>query len=60
MRAIAVDDELYMLENLVEAVTASPDISSVQSFSSCSAALSYVESNSVDVAFLDKIGRAHV
>ena len=53
MRAIAVDDELYMLENLVEAVTASPDISSVQSFSSCSAALSYVESNSVDVAFLD-------
>ena len=53
MRAIAVDDELYMLENLVEAVSASADIESIQSFSSCSAALAYVEGNPVDVAFLD-------
>ena len=53
MRAIAVDDELYMLENLVEAIEASPDIGSVQSFSSCSEALAYVEKNIVDVAFLD-------
>lgn len=53
MRAIAVDDELYMLENLVEAVNASPDIGSVKSFSACSAALAYVEENPVDVAFLD-------
>lgn len=53
MKAIAVDDELYMLETLVEAVMASADIGSVQSFSSCSAALSYVEENPVDIAFLD-------
>lgn len=53
MRAIAVDDELYMLENLVEAISASDDISSVQPFSSCSAALAYVEDNPIDVAFLD-------
>ncbi len=53
MRAIAVDDELYMLETLVEAVAASPDIESVQEFSACSAALAYVEEKSVDIAFLD-------
>ena len=53
MRAIAVDDELYMLENLAEAVSASPDIESVRSFSVCSAALAYVEENPVDIAFLD-------
>ena len=53
MRAIAVDDELYMLETLAEAVAASADIESVQSFSSCSAALAYVEKNPVDIAFLD-------
>lgn len=53
MRAIAVDDELYMLENLAEAVSASPDIESVRSFSACSAALAYVEENPVDIAFLD-------
>ena len=53
MKAIAVDDELYMLENLVEAIEASSDIESVQSFSSCSTALAYVEANAVDVAFLD-------
>jgi two-component SAPR family response regulator len=53
MRAIAVDDELYMLEALAEAVSASADIEVVKSFSSCSAALAYVEENPVDVAFLD-------
>ena len=53
MKAIAVDDELYMLEALTEAVEASVDIESVQSFSSCTAALAYVEENAVDIAFLD-------
>lgn len=53
MRAIAVDDELYMLEALTEAVSASDDIESVRSFSSCSEALGYVEENPIDVAFLD-------
>ena len=53
MKAIAVDDELYMLEALVEAVNASADITSVQSFSSCTAALAYAEENPVDIAFLD-------
>ena len=53
MRAIAVDDELYMLETLEEAVSASPDITKVERFTSCSAALSYVTENPVDIAFLD-------
>lgn len=53
MRAIAVDDEIYMLETLEEAVAASADISSVKSFSSCSAALAYASENTVDIAFLD-------
>lgn len=53
MKAIAVDDEIYMLETLQEAVNASADIGSVTAFSSCSAALAYAEENPVDVAFLD-------
>lgn len=36
MRAIAVDDELYMLETLVEAVEASSDIAQTTAFTSCS------------------------
>ena len=53
MKAIAVDDEIYMLETLQEAVSASADIAQVTSFSSCSAALAYATENPVDVAFLD-------
>ena len=53
MRAIAVDDEIYMLETLQEAVSASSDIESVSAFSSCSAALAYATENPVDIAFLD-------
>ncbi|MBR0447655.1 MAG: response regulator [Clostridia bacterium] len=53
MRAIAVDDEIYMLETLQEAVSASPDVEAVEAFSSCSAALAYAADNAVDVAFLD-------
>ena len=53
MKAIAVDDEIYMLETLQEAVNASADIGSVTAFSSCSAALAYAEENPIDVAFLD-------
>ena len=53
MRAIAVDDELYMLESLEEAVRASADISHVERFSTCSAALAYAAENPVDIAFLD-------
>lgn len=53
MRAIAVDDEIYMLATLQEAVSASPDIEQVATFSSCSAALKYAGDNSIDVAFLD-------
>ena len=39
MRAITVDDEIYMLETLQEAVRASSDIERTEAFSSCSAAL---------------------
>ena len=53
MRAIAVDDERYMLETLQEAVSASSDIGVVEAFSSCSAALEYIAENPVDIAFLD-------
>ena len=53
MRAIAVDDEIYMLETLQEAVSASLDIAQVEAFSSCSAALAYADTNPIDIAFLD-------
>ena len=53
MKAIAVDDELYMLEALEEAIRASSDIAQVECFSSCSAALAYATENSIDIAFLD-------
>ena len=53
MKAIAVDDEIYMLETLLEAVSASSDIAAVEPFSSCSAALAYAAEHPVDVAFLD-------
>lgn len=53
MRAIAVDDEIYMLETLEEAILSSADIESVKAFSSCSAALAYAEEEEIDVAFLD-------
>ena len=53
MRAIAVDDEIYMLETLQEAVSASADIEMTEAFSSCSAALAYATENPIDIAFLD-------
>ena len=53
MKAIAVDDEIYMLETLHEAVSASSDIEAIETFSSCSAALAYAAEHSIDVAFLD-------
>ena len=53
MRAIAVDDELYMLEALEEAVRASSDIERVEGFTACSAALAYAAENRIDIAFLD-------
>ena len=53
MKAIAVDDEIYMLETLQEAVSASSDIEQVEAFSTCSAALAYAAENPIDLAFLD-------
>ena len=53
MKAIVVDDELYMLETLQDAVSASSDIDCAEAFSSCSGALAYVAENTIDVAFLD-------
>ena len=46
MKALAVDDEIYMLETLQEAISASSDIEHV-------AALAYATENPVDIAFLD-------
>ena len=53
MIAIAVDDEALMLGALVAAIEVSPDIREVTSFSDCEAALAFVQSNPVDIAFLD-------
>ena len=53
MIAIAVDDERPMLGALTEALSASPDIRQVHSFSTCSAALEWLETGKADVAFLD-------
>ena len=53
MIAIAVDDEALMLGALVAAIKVSPDIKEVNPFSDCEAALEFVHSNPVDVAFLD-------
>lgn len=53
MKAIAVDDEKYMLKALQEAVSASADIEQVTACSSCSEALAYAKEHPLDVAFLD-------
>ena len=53
MKAIAVDDEVYMLETLQEAVNASSDIETVAAFTSCSAALAYAADHPIDMALLD-------
>ena len=53
MIAIAVDDEKLMLDALVAAIKASPDISKVSQFTGCEEALAFVKENPVDVAFLD-------
>lgn len=53
MIAMTVDDERPMLTALTAAVAASPDISSVTQFSTCSAALEWAAEHPVDVAFLD-------
>jgi two-component SAPR family response regulator len=53
MIAIAVDDEALMLDALVAAIEASPDVSAVAKFSNCEEALEYVRNNLADVAFLD-------
>ena len=53
MIAITVDDERPMLEQLSQAVKASPDVFSVSEFTACTEALEWVEKNHVDIAFLD-------
>jgi two-component SAPR family response regulator len=53
MIAIAVDDEALMLGALVSALEASPDITEINKFSDCEAALDFVRSHALDVAFLD-------
>lgn len=53
MIAIAVDDEALMLHALEKAISVSPDIAQVKSFSDCEQALIYVKENPIDLAFLD-------
>lgn len=53
MIAIAVDDEPLMLGALCKAVSASPDIALLKSFSDCEQALEWVRDNRTDIAFLD-------
>ena len=53
MIAIAVDDEPLMLGALVKAVSASPDITEVKSFSNAEDALNCIRESAADLAFLD-------
>lgn len=53
MKALTVDDEQIMLNALTAAVKASPDISSVAQFTSCTASLEWAKTNPIDIAFLD-------
>ncbi len=53
MIAIAVDDEPLMLGALTKAIKASPDITSISSFTSCEDALDFIQNNLADIAFLD-------
>ena len=53
MIAIAVDDEALMRGALVAAIKASPDISEINEFSDCEAALEFIQENPADIAFLD-------
>lgn len=53
MKALTVDDEQIMLHALTVAVKASPDISSVTQFTSCTAALEWAKTNPIDIVFLD-------
>lgn len=53
MIAITVDDERPMLEQLSQAVKASPDVFSVSEFTACTEALEWAKKNPVDIAFLD-------
>lgn len=53
MQVIAVDDEVIMLDALVNAIKASPDVTGVADFTSCTEALQWAIANPVDVAFLD-------
>ena len=51
MIAIAVDDEVLMLGALGAAIEASPDITAVERFSDCEAALDFVKDHHADIAF---------
>jgi two-component SAPR family response regulator len=53
MIAIAVDDEVLMLGALTSAIEASPDITEVNKFSDCDAALEFIKEKPADIAFLD-------
>lgn len=53
MIALAVDDEVLMLDALVSAIEASPDITEVAKFSRYEEALDFINNTSVDIAFLD-------
>ena len=53
MIALAVDDEKPMLEALIRAVEASPDVTEVNAFGTCSQALEWASVHPADLAFLD-------
>ena len=53
MIALAVDDEYYMLNMLVQAIKTSPDINEVYEFSDYISAIAWIMKNRVDIAFLD-------
>lgn len=53
MNIICVDDEKLVLEDLQDTLTEIPQIKNINTFQNPTLALSFAESNSVDIAFLD-------
>ena len=53
MRALCCDDELLALYNIKNIVSQNPHIDKVDAFSDSTKALEFVQSNEIDIAFLD-------
>ncbi len=53
MRVIAVDDEQIILDDFVDMLKGMGEVTTVEGFTDCDKALTYISENDVDVAFMD-------